>query len=121
MLRHTLRMPCGLSNASPHLRDEVRQLQQQLRRWGYNIPVDGQFGPRTDKIVRDFQRKRGLGVDGIVGHASWDALLVADTKNLGGHYVDPHVDTRPVEDAPAPANTPAPAPSGTGPAWMSIA
>jgi len=121
MLRLTLRMPCGLPNASPHLRDEVRQLQHQLRRWGYNIPTDGQFGPRTDNIVRDFQRKRGLGVDGVVGPGTWDALLDADGKNLGSSFVDPHVDTRPVEDAPAPTNTPAPAPGGAGPAWMNVA
>ena len=119
MLRHTLRMPCGYPDAGPHLRDDVRQLQHQLRRWGYAIPTDGQFGPRTDTIVRDFQRKRGLGVDGIVGAKTWNALLVADAKNVGGTFVDRHVDTRPIEDAPSESN--AKPPPGDGPAWMKIA
>lgn len=120
MLQHTLRMPCGFANAGPHLKDDVRRLQQQLRRWGYSIPTDGQFGPRTDAIVRDFQRKRGLGVDGIVGRGTWSALLVADARNVGGTFVDPHVDTPPLEDAPAPNPAPT-APGGTVPAWMNIA
>lgn len=119
MLRPTLRMPCGFSNAGPHLRDEVRQLQHQLRRWGYAIPTDGQFGPRTDAIVRDFQRKRGIDDDGIVGSETWNTLLVADAKNIGGTFVDRQVDTRPIEDTSSESNT-KPAPS-TGPEWMKIA
>lgn len=120
MLHQTLRMPCGYPEAGPHLRDEVRQLQHQLRRWGYAIPTDGHFGPRTDAIVRDFQRKRGLGADGIVGGGTWRELLIADARNLGGHFVDPHVDTRPIEDEPVPAKD-VPAASGPGPTWMNIA
>jgi uncharacterized protein (TIGR02594 family) len=112
-------MPCGYSDAGPHLRDDVRQLQYQLRRWGYAIPTDGQFGSRTDAIVRDFQRKRGLSTDGIVGSGTWNALLVADAKNIGSTFVDRHVDTVPIEEVSEP---PKPAPStGTGPAWMKIA
>ncbi len=119
MLRPTLRLPCGYPEAGPHLRDEVRQLQHQLRRWGYSIPTDGQFGSRTDAIVRDFQRKRGLGDDGIVGSKTWNALLVADAKNLGGMFVDRHVDIRPIEDISSESNS-NPAPDA-GPAWMKIA
>ncbi|MBK9264360.1 MAG: TIGR02594 family protein [Polyangiaceae bacterium] len=116
MLRPTLRMPCGYGDAGPHLRDEVRQLQQQLRRWGYNVPADGQFGPRTDAIVRDFQRKRGLKVDGIVGPGTWDAVLAADAKNIGSSFVDRHADTPDTD----PAVNAKPA-SGDGPAWMKVA
>ncbi|HRI70962.1 MAG TPA: TIGR02594 family protein [Polyangium sp.] len=120
MLRHTLRMPCGFRHAGPHLVEDVRQLQRQLRRWGYNVPADGQFGPRTDAIVRDFQKKLHLNIDGVVGPGTWDALLVADARNLGGTFVDPHVDTPPLEDAPAP-NRPETPPGVEIPAWMTIA
>lgn len=112
-------MPCGYPDAGPHLREEVRQLQHQLRRWGYAVPVDGQFGPRTNAVVRDFQRKRGLGVDGVVGANTWDALLVADAKNLGGSFVDRYVDAPEADLAPATTNSVPDA--GNGPAWMAIA
>ena len=37
--------------------------------------VDGDFGSGTDKAVRLYQGKKGLGVDGKVGAATWSALL----------------------------------------------
>jgi peptidoglycan hydrolase-like protein with peptidoglycan-binding domain len=45
----------------------VRELQQQLKDQGYNIEVDGKFGPETDRIVRQFQSDQGIKVDGLVG------------------------------------------------------
>lgn len=37
--------------------------------------VDGGFGPDTDKTVRAFQTAAGLKPDGIIGAATWTALL----------------------------------------------
>lgn len=37
-------------------------------------PEDSTFGARTDRAVRDFQRRNNLGVDGIVGPRTWSAL-----------------------------------------------
>jgi peptidoglycan hydrolase-like protein with peptidoglycan-binding domain len=36
--------------------------------------IDGDFGPVTDQVARDFQDSAGLVVDGIVGPATWGAL-----------------------------------------------
>ena len=51
-------------------------LQEVLRKAGYALSVDGDFGPGTDKAVRDFQAKNGLEVDGIVGPKGWMKLMV---------------------------------------------
>ncbi|MBZ9749930.1 peptidoglycan-binding protein [Deinococcus sp. HMF7604] len=55
----------------------VRALQDQLRSgYGYSsVTVDGAFGPGTNTAVRDFQSKRGLTVDGIVGLNTWQELV----------------------------------------------
>ena len=47
----------------------VRTLQRRLR-----VPVDGVFGPQTERAVRRFQRRRRLAVDGVVGPATARAL-----------------------------------------------
>lgn len=45
----------------------VKWTQWELVEAGYNIEIDGSFGPATDNAVRDFQKKSGLKVDGWVG------------------------------------------------------
>jgi len=37
--------------------------------------VDGVFGPRTLAATREYQRQKGLKVDGIIGKNTWSALL----------------------------------------------
>jgi peptidoglycan hydrolase-like protein with peptidoglycan-binding domain len=59
----------------------VRQLQQQLKDQGYNIEVDGKFGPATDRIVRQFQSDKGLKVDGLVGPQTSGNLHGVTTGN----------------------------------------
>ena len=49
---------------------EVSNLQKNLNQLGYNLEVDGSFGPATKNAVLDFQRKYGLEVDGIAGPAT---------------------------------------------------
>lgn len=59
----------------------VKGAQDQLRyEYGYTyVAVDGIFGPKTDTAVRDFQHRRGLKpVDGVVGAATWNAMVVHD-------------------------------------------
>jgi peptidoglycan hydrolase-like protein with peptidoglycan-binding domain len=54
----------------------VRTLQDLLNAQGFKVDVDGEFGPQTDQAVRDFQRSRSLSADGIVGPATWPALVI---------------------------------------------
>ncbi|MEN9797846.1 MAG: hypothetical protein RL653_1542 [Pseudomonadota bacterium] len=54
---------------------EVAQLQQLLTSAGFDPgPVDGQFGPMTEAAVLQFQRRKGISVDGSVGAETWGAL-----------------------------------------------
>ncbi|HHW02085.1 MAG TPA: peptidoglycan-binding protein [Thermoanaerobacterales bacterium] len=55
--------------------DDVRELQSKLQSLGYNVgPIDGIFGPLTEKAVKQFQKDNGLKVDGIVGPQTYDML-----------------------------------------------
>lgn len=53
----------------------VRAVQTALNLCGYDLDVDGDFGPLTEEAVKDFQSAHDLDDDGIVGVNTWDALL----------------------------------------------
>lgn len=53
---------------------DVSRVQRALRRAGYRVPIDGQFGQVTKNAVMRFQRHFGLEPDGIVGPATWSLL-----------------------------------------------
>lgn len=60
--------------------DAVKELQMSLIALGYSCGsygADGDFGSSTDSAVRAFQRDKRLEIDGIVGNATWAALLSA--------------------------------------------
>jgi peptidoglycan hydrolase-like protein with peptidoglycan-binding domain len=58
--------------------DAVLAVERQLRiRYGYrSVTIDGFLGPRDDAAVRNVQFNHGLRVDGIVGGATWKAIVV---------------------------------------------
>ncbi|MGN0526240.1 MAG: peptidoglycan-binding protein [Acutalibacteraceae bacterium] len=61
--------------------NDVKKLQEKLNSAGYNLDVDGQFGPKTQSAVKDYQKKNGLEVDGIVGTNTWNSLNGGSAKN----------------------------------------
>ncbi len=59
--------------------EAVRDVQTRLASLGY--PIDsgehGEFGPSTERGVREFQQRRRLMVDGRVGDDTWNELVEA--------------------------------------------
>ena len=54
----------------------TKLLQEKLVKLGYNTNgVDGIFGSGTYSAVREFQKTKGLSIDGIVGQNTWRKLL----------------------------------------------
>jgi peptidoglycan hydrolase-like protein with peptidoglycan-binding domain len=67
--------------------EAVRTVQYLLRARGASLAVDGIFGPRTEAAVRSFQQSHGLVVDGVVGNATWMALLITVQSGSRGDAV----------------------------------
>ena len=71
----------------PHLGDralragangtDVRELQRALRKAGFSVRVDGQFGPSTVSAVKRFQKAAQLTPSGTVGRKTVAALKAA--------------------------------------------
>lgn len=52
----------------------VSELQANLRKLGYSIKVDGEFGTNTEAAVKRFQERAGLTVDGWAGPRTINAI-----------------------------------------------
>ena len=64
--------------------DEVTQIQQKLKEWGYYTgEVDGIYGRATEQAVKDFQRKNNLTVDGIAGTQTLLAMGISQNSSSG--------------------------------------
>lgn len=59
---------------------EIHDVQKRLIALGGRIDqgeLEGHFGPSTERAVREFQKRRTLPVDGLVGHDTWSQLVEA--------------------------------------------
>lgn len=45
-----------------------------------NLMANGIFGPLTEEAVKEFQKRKGLTADGVVGAQTWAALEVTRSK-----------------------------------------
>ncbi|GAB3712834.1 peptidoglycan-binding domain-containing protein [Nocardiopsis oceani] len=61
----------------------VKAVQQALiSGYGYDLLLDGEFGPATEAAVRDFQAAQGIDDDGIVGPITFQALMTPDDTSV---------------------------------------
>lgn len=60
--------------------NEVSQIQEKLKRWGYySGDIDGIYGSQTEAAVKKFQKNNGLTVDGIAGDETLAAMGITST------------------------------------------
>lgn len=55
--------------------DDVRWVQWELVQAGYDIEIDGKFGPASDRALKAYQAQHGLGVDGKCGPATRSCMM----------------------------------------------
>jgi hypothetical protein len=61
----------------------VRLLQERLNYHGSYLGIDGEFGLKTERVLRDFQFSWNLLVDGVCGDRTWGCLLQQKGLNQG--------------------------------------
>jgi hypothetical protein len=61
---------------------DVRKVQEWINlwkrydhKWKVSALIDGDFGPATLSVIKEFQKYHGLTVDGIVGNMTWQKLI----------------------------------------------
>jgi peptidoglycan hydrolase-like protein with peptidoglycan-binding domain len=62
--------------------EDVKKLQTLLNAQGYKLTVDGIFGAATTTAVKDYQTRKGLMSDGVVGEKTWAALNAIDPAQI---------------------------------------
>ena len=92
--------------------EAVRTVQRKLKELGYyNGSVDGDFGPETEKAVKEFQKANGLTPDGKVGEQTLKKLNDKNAKTYKQAHATatPKVTAKPtkkVTATPRPTATP---------------
>ena len=52
-------------------RADLKRWQEQMRKRGWSLTADGLYGPTTAKVARQFQKEKGIPVDGLIGPSTW--------------------------------------------------
>lgn len=61
---------------------EIEELQGKLVVLGYDVMADGAFGPAMAEAVKEFQKSCGIKADGLIGPATYSALLGKDMPDI---------------------------------------
>lgn len=57
--------------------EEVKKIQEKL-----GLNPDGDFGPNTERVVKEWQRSNGLLDDGIIGDLTWSKMFSTESVNI---------------------------------------
>lgn len=61
---------------------DVANVQKLLSLLGYDLIIDGDFGQKTTRSVKAFQKKYNLTTDGVVGDKTYQLLKASQKKTL---------------------------------------
>ena len=75
-------LPAGVPILKCDRSPTVRIIQQALVELGYELSVDGDFGPDTQDAVARFQKTVGLPPDGIVDGPTYDQICTRAPGNV---------------------------------------
>ena len=75
--------------------DEVKEWQNFLNSQGYGLSVDGDFGDNTYKATTEWQKKNGLGADGIVGKNTWSKAGYTPYSTISTPTAKPTISSAP--------------------------
>ena len=69
--------------------EEIAELQGKLVVLGYDVMADGAFGPAMADAIKEFQKSQGIKADGLIGPATYSALLGKDMPDisLSSNYI----------------------------------
>jgi len=76
--------------------EEIAEVQAQLVLLGYDVMPDGTFGAATVEAIKEFQKSQGIKVDGLIGPATYSALLgkeMPDITNSAGYLTNSIIST----------------------------
>jgi peptidoglycan hydrolase-like protein with peptidoglycan-binding domain len=60
-----------------------RRIQEALKACGFDPgPADGRIGEKTRQAVKDFQKKKGLKIDGLVGGETWNMMAECGMSDI---------------------------------------
>ena len=61
---------------------EIAEIQDKLVVLGYDVLADGAFGPAMAEAIKEFQKSQGIKADGLIGPATYTALLGRDMPDI---------------------------------------
>ena len=65
----------------------VALMQERLNFHGHYLGQDGEFGRKTERVLKDFQVGWNLVSDGICGDQTWGCLMQSKGLSKGGNFV----------------------------------
>lgn len=76
--------------------EKVKQIQEKL-----GLNTDGDFGPNTEKAVKEWQSKNNLTPDGIVGSGTWSKMFPPIKEDLNISLLKGNIDDNVLKQLPS--------------------